>query len=139
MRYSAIVVILMSVLAVRAASADDNSALVGYWYGIGEPEDISISYIDSYHADGTYDADFRKCEHGEAVWRQHAHGHWTLKDGVLRMISDTVDGKPAVYDNSYTIESISGTEFHARLHEPDYLFIEKRIDKFEFPPCYLGA
>jgi hypothetical protein len=122
-----------------AAPATEEPALVGFWYGIGEPDDVSVSYIDAYHADGTYDAAFRKCEHGEAVWSQTAHGIWTLKDGVLKMISDMVDGKPAVYDHSYTIEHIDGSEFHARLHEPDFLFIEKRIDTFEFPPCYLGA
>jgi hypothetical protein len=55
------------------------------------------------------------------------------------MISVTIDGKPEVFDNSYTIELSAPNEFRARLHDPDFLFIEKRIEKFEFPPCYVGA
>jgi len=49
------------------------------------------------------------------------------------------DGKPETFDNSYTIQFATADEFRARLHEPDFLFIEKRIPKFEFPPCYVGA
>ena len=134
---AALAVALLTAAAAPAPATD--SPFLGFWYGIGEPDDPSISYLDGYHADGTYDAMFRKCEHGEAVWMQEAHGTWTFKDGILRMVSDTVDGKPAMYDNSYTIELINGTEFRARLHEPLFLFIERRVEKFEFPPCYLGA
>ena len=134
-------VALVLALAVPASAAPvgDEPSLVGIWYGIGEPDDPDIAYLDAYHADGTYEAAFRKCQYGEEVWRQTASGKWTYKDGVLQMISETVDGKPAVYDSSYTIELLTETEFRARLHEPIYLFIERRVDKFEFPPCYLGA
>ena len=115
------------------------SGLVGNWYGVGEPDDPSISYIDAYAADGTFHSEFRKCVRNEVVWRQTETGRWSVANGVLRMISDTIDGKPEVFDNSYTVESSTPNEFHARLHDPDFLFIEKRIDKFEFPPCYVGA
>lgn len=115
------------------------SALVGFWYGVGEPDDPSISYIDAYAADGTYHAEFRKCVRNEVVWRQTATGNWSIANGVLRMVSVTVNGKPDVFDNSYTIEFSAPNEFRARLHNPDFLFTEKRIDKFEFPPCYVGA
>jgi hypothetical protein len=122
-----------------AAPAIATSSFVGNWYGVGEPDDPSISYIDAYHADGSFNAEFRKCEHGEVVWRQTETGKWTVANGVLRMISDTIDGKPERFDNSYTIESLTPNEFRVRLHDPDFLFIERRIEKFEFPPCYVGA
>jgi hypothetical protein len=115
------------------------SALVGNWYGVGEPDDPSISYIDAYAADGTFHSEFRKCLRGEVVWRQTETGKWSVANGVLRMTSVTIDGKPEVFDNSYTIELSAPNEFRARLHDPDFLFIEKRIEKFEFPPCYVGA
>ncbi len=115
------------------------SPFVGFWYGVGEPDDPSISYIDSYRADGTFNSEFRKCERGEVVWRQTETGKWSVARGVLRMVSETIDGKKASFDNSYTIEATMADEFHARLHDPDFLFVEKRIPKFEFPPCYVGA
>jgi hypothetical protein len=115
------------------------SPFVGFWYGVGEPDDPSISYIDSYRADGTFNSEFRKCEKGEVVWRQTETGKWSFVRGVLRMISETIDGKKSTFDNSYTVEATMADEFHARLHSPDFLFIEKRIAKFEFPPCYVGA
>jgi len=106
---------------------------------VGEPDDPSISYIDAYRADGTFNSEFRKCEKGEVVWRQTETGKWSFERGVLRMVSETIDGKKSVFDNSYTVEATMKDEFHARLKDPNYLFIEKRIVKFEFPPCYVGA
>jgi hypothetical protein len=139
--------ILAASLAVQpfahAAPAPANetatSPFVGFWYGVGEPDDPSISYIDSYHADGTFNSEFRKCEKGEVVWHQTESGKWSVVDNVLRMVSDIIDGKKTKFDNSYVIESRTRDEFHAHLHDPDYLFVEKRIPKFEFPPCYVGA
>ena len=130
---------LTAALLMGAAPQVDPDFFVGHWYGIGEPDDPAVSYIDSYRADGTFSAQFRKCVRGEEVWRQTSSGTWTVKDGVLRMISDTIDGRPELFDNSYTLEFASGDEFRARLHSPDFLFIERRIAKFEFPPCYVGA
>ena len=126
-------------LASGAVSAAAPPALVGNWYGVGEPDDPNVSYIDAYQADGTFHSEFRRCEKGEVVWHQTETGKWSVRNGVLRMISDTIDGKPDVFDNSYTIELQTPNEFRARLHQPDFLFIERRIPKFEFPPCYIGA
>ncbi len=113
--------------------------LVGNWYGVGEPDDPSISYIDAYSSDGRFHSEFRKCEGTQVVWRQTETGKWSVANGVLHMVSDTIDGRPEVFDNSYRIELAATNEFHARLLQPDFLFVEKRIDKFEFPPCYVGA
>jgi hypothetical protein len=55
------------------------------------------------------------------------------------MVSDSIDGKPDRFDNSYRLEFTDMNEFHARLAQPDYLFVEKRLPKFEFPPCYVGS
>ena len=129
----------MIFLLAQSAQGADASFFVGNWYGVGEPDDTSISYIDSYRADGTFHSEFRKCERGEVVWHQTETGKWSVSNGVLRMTSDTIDGKPERFENSYTVESTTGDEFRARLHEPSFLFIERRLPKFEFPPCYVGA
>ena len=137
---SMIVSVLFTALPLaHAAPAANTSPFVGFWYGVGEPDDPSISYIDAYRADGTFNSEFRKCEKGEVVWRQKETGKWSFARGVLRMISETIDGKKSTFDNSYTIETSMADEFRARLHAPDFLFVEKRIAKFEFPPCYVGA
>ena len=129
----------MVFLSAQIARGADVSFFVGNWYGVGEPDDSSISYIDSYRADGTFHSEFRKCERGEVVWHQTETGKWSVSNGVLRMISDTIDGKPERFENSYTVESVTGDEFRARLRTPNFLFIERRLPKFEFPPCYVGA
>ena len=125
--------------SAQSAPAGVPDSFVGNWYGVGEPDDMSISYIDAYNADGTFHSEFRKCEGTRVVWSQTETGKWSVANGVLRMTSDTIDGKPDHFDNFYTIEQSTPIEFHARLQNPDFLFIEKRIDKFEFPPCYVGA
>ncbi len=121
-----------------AAPAQDFS-FIGNWYGVGEPDDPSISYIDSYSPDGTFHSEFRKCQGTKVVWQQSESGKWSVANGVLRMISDTIDGKPDRFDNSYRVESTQPDEFRARLMQPDFLFVEKRIANFEFPPCYIGS
>ncbi len=137
-RSRAIVVIAAFSVVMGSAQAA-TPGLVGNWYGVGEPDDASISYIDAYNPDGTFHSEFRKCQGNQVVWHQTETGKWSVTNGVLRMVSDTIDGRPEVFDNSYSIELAGPGEFHARLMRPDYLFVEKRIEKFEFPPCYLGS
>jgi hypothetical protein len=128
-----------SALTVVGNARAAEFTFIGNWYGVGEPDDPSISYIDSYSADGTFHSEFRKCQRGEVVWRQTETGKWSIAKGVLTMISDSIDGKPDRFDNSYRLEFTDMNEFHARLAQPDYLFVEKRLPKFEFPPCYVGS
>jgi hypothetical protein len=133
-----ITAVLMSICTMAAAPGS-TANFVGNWYGVGEPDDPSISYIDAYSPDGTFHSEFRKCQRGEVVWHQTETGKWSISNGVLRMISDTIDGKPDRFDNSYRVELTDPNEFHARLMQPNFLFVEKRISKFEFPPCYVGS
>lgn len=137
-RFLIIPVTVAAAMNAAAAPAQDFS-FVGNWYGVGEPDDPSISYIDSYSPDGTFHSEFRKCQGTQVIWHQTETGKWSVTNGVLRMISDTIDGKPDRFDNSYRLEFTQPDEFHARLMQPDFLFVEKRIPKFEFPPCYIGS
>jgi hypothetical protein len=137
-RFLTIAIVAAAAMSAAAAPAQDLN-FVGNWYGVGEPDDPSISYIDSYSADGTFHSEFRKCQGTQVVWTQSETGKWSVTNGVLRMISDTIDGKPDRFDNSYQVESKQPDEFRARLMQPDFLFVEKRIAKFEFPPCYIGS
>jgi hypothetical protein len=130
---------LALVAARTQVLAEDQPSLAGFWYGIGEPDDPAIFYIDYFHADGTFNSEYRKCEKGKLVYQQTQSGKWSVANGVLTMNSDYVNGKPDSFDHFYRIESVTALEVHARLFSPDYLFVETRIPAFEFPPCYLGS
>jgi hypothetical protein len=138
-RWTVTIAAVLVSLFTTAAAPGTTANFVGNWYGVGEPDDPSISYIDAYSADGTFHSEFRKCQRGEVVWHQTETGKWSMANGTLRMISDTIDGKPDRFDNSYRVELTDQNEFHARLMQPSFLFVEKRISKFEFQPCYVGS
>jgi len=145
MNHGKLSVIVAFVLAVAASAGSAASApsgppsLAGFWYGIGEPGDPEVFYIDAFHPDGKFNAEYRKCEKGKLVYQQTQSGTWKIEDGVLTINSTVINGKPGKFDHSYDIELLTATEFHARLHDPDFLFVERRIPKFEFPDCYLGV
>jgi hypothetical protein len=141
-RWAALAALMLVFAAAQGSAAPAPSrapTLVGFWYGIGEPGDPGVFYVDAFHADGKFNAMYGKCEAGEVVARQTQAGTWKIEDGVLTINSTVINGRPGRFDHSYTIEMLSATEFHARLHDPDFLFVERRIPKFEFPPCYLGV
>ena len=132
--------LLLAFLPLLMAAAPVNrDSFVGFWYGIGEPDDPNVFYIDNYHADGTFNSEFRKCVNGREIWRETASGTWKVQNGVLMMVSDKVNGENTHFEHNYDIERLTFTEFHARYHDPDYLFVENRVSSFNFPPCYLGS
>ena len=139
LRRTIFVLSALTVIASGGAQAADKADLVGYWYGIGEPDDPAIFYIDYFHADGAYNSEYRKCEKGKLIYQQTQSGTWSVSGDVLTMRADQINGKPDRFDHSYTLESVGEREVRARLHDPDFLFVETRIAAFQFPPCYLGS
>jgi hypothetical protein len=134
------VALTLSLTATQGSAAPASApSLVGFWYGIGEPGDPEVFYIDAFSADGKFHAEYRKCEKGKLIYQQTQAGTWKIEDGVLTINSTEINGKPGKFDHSYDIVMLSATEFHARLHDPDFLFVERRVPKFEFPDCYLGV
>jgi hypothetical protein len=141
-KWSVVAGVVFALVAGQGSAAPAPASppsLAGFWYGIGEPGDPNVFYIDAFHPDGKFNAEYRKCEKGKLIYTQTQAGTWKVADGVLTINSTEINGKPGMFDHSYTIELLSGTEFHARLQEPDFLFVERRIPKFEFPDCYLGV
>jgi len=70
-------------------------------------------------------------------YQQTAAGTWKLAKDVLTINVTLSDGKPTRWDQVYTMESLTPTEFQARYQENDFLFIEIRIPTFDFPACYV--
>jgi hypothetical protein len=132
--------LLAAGFAAAAPAPSGPPTLAGFWYGVGEPGDPEVFYIDAFHPDGRFNAEYRKCEKGKLVYQQTQSGTWKIEDGVLTINSTVINGKPDKFDHSYDIELLNATEFHARWQGPeDFLFVERRIPKFEFPDCYLGV
>src|SRR5260370_12350376 len=93
----------MAFLLAQSAEGADKAFFVGNWYGVGEPDDPSISYIDAYQADGTFHSEFRKCERGEGVWHQTDPGKWPLLNGLLPLVSAPLAAQPERSHNSYSL------------------------------------
>ena len=136
---AALAVVMAVAQGALAQAPSSAPTLAGFWYGIGEPGDPEMFYVDAFHPDGRFNAMYGKCEKGQLVNRQTQTGTWKIEDGVLTINATEVNGEPRQFDHSYTIELLTATELHARLHDPDFLFVERRIPRFEFPPCYLGV
>jgi hypothetical protein len=126
-------------LLCAGAAPTPTPSLAGFWYGIGEPDDPGIFYIDYFHTDGTFNSEYRKCEKGKLIYQQTQSGKWSVAGGVLIINSDMIDGKPDRFDHFYKIESVTDREVRATLVSNGFLFVENRIPAFEFPPCYLGS
>ncbi len=72
-----------SIAQTSLAAPAPAPSLVGYWYGLGEPNDPGTYYIDWFHADGRFSAEYRKCDKGKVVFKQTAAGTWKLAKDVL--------------------------------------------------------
>ena len=132
-------ILILAAAGSAAAAPAPAPTLVGNWYGIGEPDDPNIFYIDSYHADGSFNSEYRKCEKGKLVFQQTQSGKWTYRNGLLTMNATMLNGQPGQFDHSYKIESLTAIEFRARMIGRDFLFVENRVPTFDFPLCYLGV
>jgi len=129
--------LLISLGAQAAAPA--TPSLTGIWYGEGQPDDPNVVYLDYFAPDGTFISEFRKYENCKVVGDSVQSGTWTSEGKVQHMVTTQIDGMPAHFEHSYTIELLNDREVHARLQQNGFLFVEQRIDRFEFPNCFRGV
>ncbi|MEY4878798.1 MAG: hypothetical protein RJB62_266 [Pseudomonadota bacterium] len=112
---------------------------VGLWYGEGQPHDPNILYLDQFGADGTFRSEFRRYERCEIVWQQVEEGRWNMEGDLIITIIDKVNGIPALGYQEYIVEELLENEIRLRHTETEFLFIERRIDRLEFPGCFIGS
>jgi hypothetical protein len=129
--------LIFSVLAFSPARAAPS--LTGIWYGEGQPDDPNIVYLDFFSADGTFISEFRKYERCVVVGESVQSGIWTAKGQDQNLVTTQIDGDPVHLEHSYTIELLTDAQVRARLKSNGYLFIENRVDRFEFPACFRGS
>ena len=137
-RTVALAAALFCMLGVPAIAGAAPST-IGIWYGEGQPDDPKVLQLIEFRANGTFVAEFRKYDGCKVLYRQRESGTWTVDGTRKRMITQRIDGQPADFDDSYTIDRLTQTEQRVR-HEPDgFAFDMKRVEKFEFPTCFYGV
>jgi hypothetical protein len=130
-----LIVPFLTISQARAAAP----SLAGIWYGEGQPDDPNIVYLDYFGSDGTFISEFRKYEGCKVIEDHVESGTWTSKGKVQYLVTTQINGKPAHFEHSYTIELLTDTQVRARLQMNGYLFVEQRIDRFQFPNCFRGV
>ena len=136
--YLAAALLLFSVPAFSPTYAAAPS-LSGIWYGEGQPDDPNIVYLDYFGADGNFISEFRKYERCTVVEDHIESGTWTSKGNVQSLVTTEINGAPVHFEHAYTIEKLTDTQVSARLLGNGYLFVEQRIDRFEFPNCFRAS
>lgn len=130
---------ILSVVIYSVAPLTAAANLVGLWYGEGQPHDPNILYLDQFNEDGTFRSEFRRYERCEVVWQQVELGRWNEDGDLIITLTDTVNGISSLGYQTYRNEGQTENEIRLRHIETDYLFVERRIDSFEFPACWIGS
>ena len=131
--------VIFSVVIFSFATSAAAANPIGLWYGEGQPHDPNILYLDQFNEDGTFRSEFRKYERCEIVWQQVEEGRWNQDGDLVITVTDTVNGRPSLGYQEYRNEGQAENEIRLRHLETDYLFVERRIDSFEFPACWIGS
>ena len=112
---------------------------MGVWLGRGQPSDGNIVYVSEIRADGTFRSEFRRYRGCTVTETSTESGNWTLDGTTQEMTTREVNGRPVTFSNTFTIERLTETEQHARQQKNGHLYVERRIARFEFPPCREGG
>ena len=127
------------VLVLMRAAAPAPAAVTGIWYGKGQPDDPDIVFIDFFGANGSFIAEFRKYDGCTITWRQIESGTWTMRGDIQVVRKTSVNGEAVDVEEQYRVEAVTATEIRTRHIPTGYLFIEKRMPRFEFPNCSAGV
>ena len=98
--------LLVTSSAVDAADLSPK-AIIGDWYGEGQPGDPNVYWIDHFGSDGSFAIELRHCHGGEGDYHVEA-GSWSFKGKNLRITTDFVNGEAVHYEDEYEIFSFDG-------------------------------
>ena len=96
--------------------------LAGFWYGLGEPGDPDVFYIDAFHPDGRFNAEYRKCEKGKLVYHgtidDNADDASAVKEAYLNdAVNAVASGKSVATAETVTMFTYSARKKSAKLIE----------------------
>ena len=112
-------------------------ALVGTWFGQGQPGDKQSMYLDRLTADGQIHSRFRDCRGGKPI-DSTEDGTWSLSGNMLTIQINFHNGQLMPRTDFYRLESANPGDFKITYLPINFLFDERRVDdKFEMPSCQL--
>lgn len=135
-------IVSLAVLSFCPADAAGGS-VVGDWYGLGQPHDKDMAYLDHIKPDGTYVSEFEVCKDKKSEHHIES-GAWTSSPDITRVITKVIDGRPVAFTYDYAMVSNDGKTWVYRIVAADpenpnaigYQFTAKRVGPdFRMPGC----
>ena len=129
-------------LSCGTANAAGRS-VVGDWYGLGQPHDTEMAYLDHIKPDGTYVSEFEVCK-GKKSEHHLESGTWSSSPDITRVITMAIDNHPVHFQYDYAMVSNDGKTWVYRIaaSEPEnptaigYQFNARRVSAdFRMPGC----
>jgi hypothetical protein len=126
--------LLVSLIAPAGAAP---SAMVGSWFGHGQPDDKSAMYIDRMRADGSWRGEYRTCIKGKPR-DQVQTGRWSLAGDVITLSVQQVDGQPFARTDLYRMLSHDAQNQVYVVMFSKFRYTPRRMaDDFKMPGCDL--
>src|SRR5205814_2793391 len=129
-----------------AVSATYPKAVIGDWYGEGEPNNPRMMFLSHRGAYGAFAIEFRNCSSGNALDHSES-GTWFGAGGKYTIVTASVDGALVHYVDEYETISDDGRSSRYRLVASDslqssigFVFTATRVSKdFVLPDCQLTS
>ena len=131
--------ILLTILAISASAAEPS--IEGHWYGENYQPVMKAMGQELIHhrPDGTFDVEFRRFENCILKVLQTEQGTWSIKDKLIHMQTDYVNGAPVHYEDDYEIQSLDDKTLIYRQLENRQVFTEQRVSPaFVIPECRIS-
>jgi hypothetical protein len=134
---------LIAVLACNGAVAANRAPVIGDWYGIGQPHDGEMAYLDHIKPDGTYVSEFEVCKGKKSVHHVES-GFWSASPDITRVVTKIIDGHAADFTYDYQMISNNGKTWVYKIVASDpenpqalgYQFNARRVTPdFRLPGC----
>jgi hypothetical protein len=135
-------VVSLAALSIFPAKAAGGS-VVGDWYGLGQPHDKEMAYLDHIKPDGTYVSEFIVCR-GKKSEHHIESGTWSASPDITRVVTTVIDNHPVHFQYDYAMVSNDGKIWVYRIaaSEPEnptaigYQFNARRVGPdFRMPGC----
>ena len=141
---SALVAAMTSLAAFSFGAAEAaGGSVVGDWYGLGQPHDAEMAYLDHIKPDGTYVSEFEVCR-GKKSEHHIESGAWSSSPDITRVITRIIDGHAVAFTYDYAMVSNDGKTWIYRIvaSAPEnpaaigYQFTARRVSPdFRMPGC----
>jgi hypothetical protein len=134
---------LLAMFAGNAVAANNRLPVVGDWYGIGQPHDGEMAYLDHIKPDGTYVSEFEVCK-GKKSEHHVESGFWNASPDITRVITKIIDGHAVDFTYDYQMVSNDGKNWVYKIVASDpenpealgYQFNARRVTPdFRMPGC----